>query len=32
MLDFERTWYWLGGATGDRPTETSIVGRVQTVF
>jgi hypothetical protein len=32
VLDFERTWYWLGGATGDRPTETSSVGRMQTVF
>ena len=32
VLDVEHTCYWLGAATGDRPPETSIVGRVQTVF
>jgi len=32
VVDYERTWYTLGGKTGDRATENSIVGRVQTVF
>jgi len=32
VVDFERTWYSLGGKTGDRAPESSIVGRVQTVF
>jgi phosphate-selective porin OprO/OprP len=32
VLDAERTWYRLGAKMGDRAAETSIVGRVQTVF
>lgn len=32
VLDYDRTWFRLGAKTGDRPTETSIVGRVQTAF
>lgn len=31
-LDLERTWFTGGASTGDRQAETSIVGRVQTVF
>jgi phosphate-selective porin OprO/OprP len=31
-VDLERTSYTLGGKTGDRPAETSIIGRAQTVF
>ena len=31
-FDIEHTWYWLGAATGDRPPETSLIARVQTVF
>ncbi len=32
VLDYERTWYVLGGKDGDKPSENSLVGRVQTVF
>jgi phosphate-selective porin OprO/OprP len=32
MLDAERTWYARGASGGDKPAETSIVGRVQTAF
>jgi phosphate-selective porin OprO/OprP len=32
VFDVEHTWYWLGAKAGDRPPETSLVGRVQTVF
>lgn len=32
MLDVDRTWYVLGAPTGDRPSETSIIGRAQAVF
>jgi phosphate-selective porin OprO/OprP len=32
VLDLEHTWYWLGGPSGDRQPETSVVGRVQTSF
>jgi len=32
VLDLDHTWYWLGAKTGDRPAETSVIGRVQTVF
>jgi phosphate-selective porin OprO/OprP len=32
VIDLERTWFRLGAATGDRPPETSIIGRAQTVF
>ena len=32
VLDYERTWYDRGAKTGDKPAESSIVGRVQTVF
>lgn len=32
VLDLERTSFRLGAKGGDRPDETSIVGRVQTVF
>jgi len=31
-LDLERTWFTGGAQTGNRQAETSIVGRVQTVF
>lgn len=31
-LDVERTWFTRGATTGDRAAETSVVGRVQTVF
>jgi phosphate-selective porin OprO/OprP len=31
-LDLERTWFKGGATVGDRHAETSIVGRVQTVF
>ncbi len=30
VLDLERTWFTGGAKTGDRPAETSIVGRIQT--
>ena len=32
VLDYDRSWFKLGTKGGDRPTETSIVGRVQTLF
>lgn len=32
VLDWDRTWFKLGAKAGDRPAETSIVGRVQTLF
>ena len=32
VLDVERTWYTLGAKDGNRPPETSIIGRAQTVF
>ena len=32
VVDYERTWYRLGAKDGDRVPESSIVGRVQTVF
>ena len=32
VLDLERTTFHGGARTGDRPTETTVVGRVQTVF
>ena len=32
VLDYDRTWFRLGAKTGDRPTESTIVGRVQTSF
>jgi phosphate-selective porin OprO/OprP len=32
VVDFERTWFRLGAKDGDRAAESSIVGRVQTVF
>jgi phosphate-selective porin OprO/OprP len=32
VIDLERTWFRLGANDGDRPPETSIIGRAQTVF
>jgi len=32
VLDFERTWYDRGAKVGDKPAESSLVGRVQTIF
>jgi phosphate-selective porin OprO/OprP len=32
VLDYDRTWFRLGAKTGDRPTESTIIGRVQTAF
>ena len=32
VLDYDRTWFRLGAKAGDRPTETSIVARAQTLF
>lgn len=32
VLDFERTWYDRGAKIGDKPAESSLVGRVQTIF
>jgi phosphate-selective porin OprO/OprP len=32
VLDLERTWFTRGATMGDRPAETSLIGRVQTVF
>ena len=32
VLDYDRTWFRLGAKAGDRPPETSIVARAQTLF
>jgi phosphate-selective porin OprO/OprP len=32
VLDFERTWYDRGAKAGNKPSESSLVGRVQTLF
>ena len=32
VLDVDRTWYTRGAKTGDRPAETSIIGRAQLAF
>ena len=32
VLDVDRTWYTRGATIGDRPSETSIIGRVQAAF
>ena len=32
VLDLERTWFTLGAKTGDRASETTLLGRVQLVF
>ncbi len=32
VLDYDRNWFRLGMKGGDRPTESSIIGRVQTAF
>ena len=32
VLDVDRTWYTRGAKVGDRPSETSIIGRVQAAF
>jgi phosphate-selective porin OprO/OprP len=32
ILDFERTWYDRGAKAGDKPDESSLIGRVQIAF